>query len=145
MKTPYDTALRALGREVDDMRIAVRTAADTLSQAQDRRRAVGDAIVRESGLAALQHAFPAHAYLRRTGAERDALDTLCAQADAALDAIRDRARESYGSLRVMESAADAYRQIAERAAASAEQARVDDFAGARFARAPSRRMASGRG
>ena len=134
MKTPYDTALRSLGREVDEMRTAVQGAADRLSDAQGRRRAVSDAIARESAMAALHSAFPAHFYLKRAGAERDALTELCAQAEAALDALRDRARESYGSLRVMESAAESFRHEAGQAAASAEQARIDDFAGARFAR-----------
>lgn len=139
MKTPYDTALRSLARQVDEMKTAVQAATDLLSDARTRHRAVYDAIARESAMAALHSVFPAHAYLKRAGAERDALTLLCEQADAALDAVRDRARESYGSLRVMESAAETFRHEEGLAAASAEQARIDDFAGAQFARRQERR------
>lgn len=139
MKTPYDTALRSLVREVDEMKTAVRAAADRLADAQTRRRAISDEIARESAAAALNSAFPAHAYLRRAGAKRDALTILCAEADTALDAIRDKARTSYGSLRVVEGAAETFRQEEGRTAASAEQSRIDDFAGARFARRAGRR------
>lgn len=137
MRTPYDSALRALGREVDEIGAAVRAAADRLAEAEARRRKIMGDIARESHMAAtLQSAFPAHAYLRRAGAERDALTLLCEEADAALDALRDQARESYGSLRVMEGAAERFRHDADRGLASAEQARIDDIAGARFARTP---------
>lgn len=140
MKTPYDTALRALGREVDAARSAVQAAAERLSDAQTRRDAVATSIAREAAMAALHSAFPAHAYLKRAGAERDELTLLCAQADAALDALRDKARESYGSLRVMETAADTFRADANRVAATAEQGRIDDFAGARFSRLSAARV-----
>ncbi len=139
MKTPYDTALRSLVREVDAMKTAVQAASDRLADAQNRRRAINDEIARESAAAALNSAFPAHAYLQRASAKRDALTILCAEADAALDAIRDKARESFGSLRVMEGAAETFRGEENQAAASAEQSRIDDFAGARFARRAGRR------
>lgn len=141
MTTPYETALRALGREVDDRRTAVRAAADRLSDAQTRRKAVADAIAHEGALAEMNAIFSSYAYLQRAGAEHDRLTALCAEADTALDAARAQARESFGSLRVVQTAADGYRGDADRAAATAEQARIDDFAGARFARAvrPSRR------
>ena len=140
MKTPYDTALRAIGREVDEVRTAVRAAADRSADADARRRDAADAIVRERALAAVHALFPSNAWLQRAGAEHDRLAALCVEADAALDRVRAQARERYGSLRVIEGAADGHRDEANRAAASAEQARIDDFACGRFAR-PSRRAA----
>lgn len=146
MTTPYDTALRARQREVDALRTAIGAAADRASQAQAKRREASDAIARETALAATLHlAFPVHAYRARARAERDELVELCAAADAALDALRSQAGESYGALRVLEDAVDGFRQEADRTAASAEQAGIDDIAGARFARAARRPRVTGGG
>ncbi len=144
MRTPYDGALRVLGREVDEMGAAVRAAADRLAEVEAQRRDMGEAIARETAMAtALQSAFPAHAYLKRVRAERDAMTALCEQADAALASLRDDAREKYGSLRLVEGAAERFREEAGRELAQAEQARIDDFTGAQLARVV-RRVGRGR-
>ena len=46
MRTPYDGALRVLGREVDEMGAAVRAAADRLAEVEAQRRDMGEAIAR---------------------------------------------------------------------------------------------------
>lgn len=135
MKTPYDTALRALQREVDDLRASIGEAAERLMEIETLRQAMSDAIRHESALAAVDRNFSPEAYLARARAERDRLRAEERAADARLDALRRQAMESYGSLRAMEGAADVFRQEAFRAAATAEQAGIDDFSGARFARA----------
>lgn len=142
--TPYDTALRAAAREVDAVRTAVGAAAERLSQADADARATSEAIVRESALAAGHGLFPADAWLARAGMARDRLVAVRVAADAELDALREQARTHFGSFRVLEGAADGFRQDATRAAASAEQARIDDFAGSRIARKPRRVRTPGR-
>lgn len=142
--TPYDTALRAVAREVDAARAAVGAAVERFSQADADARAAGEAIVRESALAADHGLFSADAWLARAGMARDRLAAVRAAADAELETSRERARTHFGSFRVLETAADGFRQDAARTAASAEQARIDDFAGARIARKSRRARPSAR-
>lgn len=142
--TPYDTALRAVARDVDAARAAVGAAAERLSQADADARAASEAIVRERALAAGHGLFPADAWLARAGMARDRLNAAHAAADAELDALREQARTHFGSYRVLEDAADGFRHDAARAVASAEQARIDDFAGSRIARKPRRVRTPGR-
>ncbi|MFV0623239.1 hypothetical protein ACBY01_04395 [Sphingomonas sp. ac-8] len=134
MKTPYDTALRARQREVDDLRTSIGTATQRLAEADAGRLAITEAMVRESRIAAGDWTLSAMPYLARARAERERLAELRRLADAELEALRHQAIESYGSLRALEGAADGFREQADRAAAGVEQASVDDFAGARFAR-----------
>lgn len=135
MKTPYDTALRALQREVDDLRVSIGAAADRLMQVETLRQAMSDAIRAEAALAASDWTLSPEAYLILAHAERDRLAAERRQADARLEALRRQAMDSYGSLRAMEEAASVYRADTARAAATVEQAAVDDFASARFVRA----------
>ena len=135
MKTPYDAALRAIGRDVDDLRTSVGDAVRRLAELEARHQSLADAIVRESKLAAGDRTFSPAAYLARAHAEREQLSEASRAADAELEALRLQTIERYGSLRAIQGAADTYRGEAGRAAAAAEQTSVDDFAGARFARA----------
>lgn len=135
MKTPYDTALRALQREVDELRTSIGAATNQLARIETMRQTVDDAIRDEAALAAADWTFSPQAYLARARAERVRLAEERLAADARLEALRHEAMESYGSLRAIEGAAATYREEAERYAATAEQGRIDDFAGARFARA----------
>lgn len=135
MKTPYDTALRARQRDVDDLRTAIGGATQRLHEVETQAQAICEAMTRESRLAAGNWTFSPAPYLARARAERERLSEARRLADAELEALRYRARESYGSLRALEGAAEGYRDQAHRDAASAEQAGVDDIAGARFARA----------
>ena len=134
MKTPYDTALRALQREVDELRTSLGSANHRLADLEARRQSVCDAMVRESALGAGDWTFSSAPYLARARAERERLSEARRIADAELEALRAQAMETYGSVRAIEGAANIFREEANRAAAGAEQAGVDDFAGARFAR-----------
>lgn len=134
MKTPYDNALRALQRDVDELRTAIGDAAQRLTDVETHRETVTQAIVRESRLAATDWTFSPAPYLARARATRDRLDEAQAIADAELDALRGQAMERYGSLRAIEGAATQFREDAGRSAAAAEQAGADDVAGARFGR-----------
>ena len=134
MKTPYDTALRALQREVDEMRTAISEAANQLVEIESVRQLLSDTIQHEANLMALNWSLSADGYLARARIERERLAGERRAAEMRLDGLRRQAMESYGSLRVMEGAAEGWREQADRTAATAEQARSDDFAGARFAR-----------
>ena len=134
MKTPYDTALRAMRRDVDDLRTAIGNANGAVIDIEQRRDALSAGMRREAALSASDWTFPADAYLARARAQREALVVARVEAEAQLEALRHQAVERYGSLRAVEGAADLFREDADRAVSAAEQAQVDDFAGARFAR-----------
>jgi hypothetical protein len=134
MKTPYDTALRARQREVDDLRTSIGHAVQRLAEVETQRETIAEAMVQESKIAAGDWTFSPAPYLARARAVREHLVEAERAADAELAALRHQAIESFGSLRAIETAADLYRHEAARTAAAAEQAGVDDFAGARFAR-----------
>lgn len=134
MKTPYDTALRAIGRDVDALRTSIGDAARRLAEVETRRDAVIEAMVRESRLAAGDWTFSPAPFLARSRAERDQLGEAQRAAEAEADTLRAQAMERYGSLRAMQGAADLFRDQARHAAAAAEQAGIDDVAGARSAR-----------
>lgn len=134
MKTPYDTALRALGREIDVLRAAIGVAARRLDEAEAMHADLSEAIVRESALAAGDWRFASDGYRLRAYAERERLTAERRAAEARLDALRQEATERYGAIRAMESAAGSFRDEAERAIAAAEQGLNDDVVGARLAR-----------
>lgn len=134
MKTPYDPALRVLQREMDDMRTSIGAASDQLAQIERRRATIAEAMGAEQSLASGDWMMPATAYFTRARAERTRLAKDAADASTRLAALRNKAVESYGSLRAVEVAADDYRTQAERTLANADQARIDDFASARVAR-----------
>lgn len=134
MKTPYDTALRALGRDIDALRAAIGVAVRRLDQAQAMHDSLSEAIVRESALAAGDWRLPLDGYRLHAYAERERLTAERRAAEARLDALRQEAAERYGAIRAMESAAGAFRDEAERAIATTEQGLSDDVVGARLAR-----------
>lgn len=133
MKTPYDTALRARRRHVDDLRRAIADAAGRLAAAEEHAAALQDTIARERRIAANHPVVMPVAYMTRARIEADRLAEMRRVASSELDTLRRSAVESYGSLRALEGAADTYCEEADRDASNAEQASVDDFAGARFA------------
>lgn len=135
MKTPYDTALRALQREVEDLRVSIGTTMGRLTHIEQRRQAANETIAVETSLAAGNKSFSPEAFLARVRADRDRLATEQRAVEAHLETLREQAMERYGSLRAMEEAVNTFRAEAERAAATREQAGIDDFSGARFVRA----------
>lgn len=134
MKTPYDTAQRAMQRGVDDLRTAIGAAAHRVAETEAQRGALAEAIVREAMVAAGDWTLPRGAWAEHVRRRRAALAEQQRAADAELDGLRGQAIELYGSLRAVEGAAERYRAEADRAAAAAEQAAGDDVAGARAAR-----------
>jgi len=140
--TPYDTAIRIQQRETDELRLAISVEVHQLVQIDLTREAVASAVVREAETAAADPMMSTFAFLTRMRTERTRLDADKAAAGQRLDRLRDKAMTTYGSLCAIEVAADAHRQEESRAAARAEQARMDDFSSAAFLRARSLRSAA---
>ena len=138
MRTPYDSALRAQRRDMDDLRAAIGDAAGRAAEADLQRQAVCDAMARESRLAAGDWTFSPALYFARARTERERLDAARRLADTELAVLRQKAAERYGALRALEGAADGYREQALRDVDQAQQAAVDDIVGGRFARALNR-------
>jgi flagellar export protein FliJ len=135
MKTPYDAALRVQQREIDEMSAAISTHSGVLGEVEKARDRVSKSITREADLAAGDLAVCSHAYLQRMRHERHQLTNRQVLLKARLDELRDMAVDAYGTFRAIETAADGYRQDAERVIANAEQAGIDDFAAMSFIKA----------
>jgi len=135
MRTPFDTALRALRRDVDDLRTAIGEVNAGLTQVETRLAAARASIRTERALAARDWTLSLEAYLESARAGEEGLLAEQHTLDERLTTLREQAIERYGSLRAMEEAVAVYRAEAERMAATGEQAAVDDFAAARFIRA----------
>lgn len=135
MKTPYDTALRAIKREVDEMRGAIRDAADDLVRIERARQAASEALGRELDIAAANRFLPTQTYFAQSRMQREQLAAQRNDAIARLDALRRKAAERYGSMRVMEGVAQDFQADAERDIAKAEMLQIDDIGGARFSAA----------
>lgn len=134
MRTPYDTALRVMGREIDALRSAIGGAVVQLGAVEAMHDGLSAAIAREAALAAGDWRLVTDGYRLRAWAERERLAAERRAAQARLDTLRRKAAELYGSLRTVEGAAETFRSDADRAVVAAEQAASDDVAGARFAR-----------
>ncbi|MFK4873475.1 MULTISPECIES: hypothetical protein [unclassified Novosphingobium] len=135
MKTPYDAALRVQQREIDEMSAAISTHSGVLGEVEKARDRVSRSITREAGLAAGDMAVCSHAYLQRMRGERRQLAATQVVLKAKLDELRDQAVDAYGTFRAIETAADGFRQDAQRVIANAEQAGIDDFAAMSFIKA----------
>lgn len=139
MKTPYDAALRVQQREIDEMSVAISREAGVLAAVEQARVDADAAMRREANLAGADMSagftIPSHGYFARKRAEQRQLTGLQAELSARLEAMRSEAVEAFGTFRTIESAADAFRQEAERAQANAEQAGIDDLAASAFLKA----------
>ncbi|WP_395328412.1 hypothetical protein WBP06_13030 [Novosphingobium sp. BL-8H] len=135
MQTPYDAALRVQQREIDEMSVAINREAGVLAAVEQAQADAGAALRREADLAGADLGYSAHGYFARLRAERRQLTGLQAELSARLETLRAEAVEAFGTFRTIESAADAFRQEAERAQANAEQAGIDDLAALAFIKA----------
>jgi flagellar export protein FliJ len=133
MKTPFDSALRVQQRAIDAIRIRIGLANDAQAALAGERADVDAALARESGVSADDWALASHAYLRRMRGTRTRLERDQIRLDGTLDALRDDVANAYAPLRAMEGAVERFGDASRHAEAATEQARADDFSGARFA------------
>jgi hypothetical protein len=138
MQTPYDALLRLRKREMDDVRIAVSVQIDQLISIENRHTVINAAMARAQDVTTTEILLNTQSYMARLRAERDAVAKNKTLAGARLAQLQGHAVEAYGALRVAHSAADEYRAEAEKDAANADQAFIDDLVGARGARKPLR-------
>ena len=90
---------------------------------------------REAAVAAGDVMFSSHAYVARMCAEKARLARDQAMIDAQLVGLRSKAVAAYSSFKAIETAADGFRETADRAIANAEQTHIDDFAATAFVQA----------
>lgn len=137
MTTPYDTAMRMIRREVDDMRLVIGEAVQRLVELDQVRQALGASLQREARVAdtmANPVIVPTDRYFAHQRARQSAATRALHDADAGLAALRREAGEHYARLKTIETSADDYRAAQHSALASAEQGHADDMAAARFLR-----------
>ena len=134
MITPFDATLRLRQREIDAMRLSISVQVTQLMVIEETRDTIDRSVRRETEIAATRWDSCAHAFMARMRTQRERLSQERATVDARLTGLRVQVAEAYGALRAIEGAAERYRAEADRAAATAEQGRVDDFSAARFSR-----------
>jgi flagellar biosynthesis chaperone FliJ len=139
MKTPYDAPLRVAERELDDVRTAIGVALGELRDIEDATAALHDTMAREAAAAAGDRSLASERFFLRAREQRAQLAVAHHAADQRVEALRARAIECYGTRTAIGNAAARYREEAERAAAAAEQAALDDIAAARLVRSQRRR------
>lgn len=142
MKTPYDTAMRVQRREMDEMGVAINVQVNLLNQIEQAQDAARNRLAREGDLASQDFTLSSHAYMERIRAEQQRLARDGAAQSLRLDQLRNKAAAAYGAFRTIETAADGWREGAERRSANAEQAGIDDNAAVAFLK--NRRRTRGR-
>lgn len=132
MTTPYCTAVRLRRREVDALRQQIAEVHERIALLDRRAADLRRTVETERRLAANFGDLPEGLYFRRMRLEHDRLlsERTCAAAE--LDHLRQRAQETFASLRAMEDAAEDFRSEGQRAEAAAEQSAADDRAAAAF-------------
>lgn len=141
MKTPFCTALRVQQRAVDELRVAISVTVEQLSRVELEGRALEHRTAAERACAVTDWTLPENRFFERLRAERARQIEEQALADAELARLREQARQAYGSLRVLEQAASAFKEDAQREMESRAQAEADDRAAARFVQNQRKRCA----
>ena len=144
MKTPYDTAQRIAERRLDAVRAEMAKAAAQLRLIELEEDNAAAALQRETLLACDDARMTTERYFVQAREYRSRLIAMRAATHAELESLRHKAVAFYGERIAIDTAVSSYREEAERAAASAEQAALDDLTGGRHRR-PTRRIARGAG
>ncbi len=144
MKTPYDAPLRVAERELDEVRAAIGVALGNVQRIEEAAAALAETMVREAAAVAGDRNLAAERFFDRARQQRAQLAVAGDDARTRVETLRERAIECYGSRTAIENAAARYRQEAERVAAAAEQAALDDIAASRLMRARRRRPLAAR-
>jgi len=144
VKTPYDAPLRVAERELDEVRAAIGVALGNVQRIEEAATALAETMVREAAAVAGDRNLAAERFFDRARQQRAQLAVAGDEARARVETLRERAIECYGSRTAIENAAARYRQEAERVAAAAEQAALDDIAASRLMRARRRRPLAAR-
>ena len=141
MRTPYDGAKRVRQREIDDLRLSIRSHAEQVAALRSESEQLDVAARREGVAAAEVPMLSSQAYLARLRERRLVVEREGQEADTRLNVVRGQALTVFAAMRALEDAAESFRVNADRAATAAEQAAGDDRfgAGVAIARAAARR------
>ena len=129
--TPFDTALRVQRRQVDAVKVSISVEIETITTLDHQTRA-HEIRMREERALAVTVPVASDAWRLRMKAERARLDQQAQLAQVRLTRLRAQAVEAYGTMRAIEGAADRFKDEAERVAAGAEQALIDEIAAAKL-------------
>jgi hypothetical protein len=129
--TPFDTALRVKRREVDAVKVSISVEIETITTL-DQQTLAHEIRMREERALALTVPVASDAWRLRMKAERARLDQQAQLANVRLTTLRAQAVEVYGTMRAIEGAAGRFKDEAERVAAGAEQAMIDDIAASKL-------------
>ena len=133
MRTPFDTVIRTRRREIDHMRVTIHAESTRIAEIDEARETLADELRSEYQVASEAWAISTEAYLRRNLSQRAQLDAQRIAASQEIDRLRRSASEAYGSMVVLERAAEDFRSDSRRRQQRAEQRTIDDLAGARIA------------
>ncbi len=129
--TPFDTALRVQRREVDAVKVSISVEVEAIATLNSQTHA-HDLRMREERALAATVPIASDAWRLRMKAERARLDQQAQLATMRLTTLRAQAVEAYGTMRAIEGAAGRFKDEAERVAAGAEQAMIDDISAAKL-------------
>jgi hypothetical protein len=133
MRTPYCGAIGLQRREVDQLRTSIGVEVGRLVEVEQRNALIDESVRRERSVASAALDVPATAYFLRMRAERARLEADRQVIDARVTQLRGQAREAFGSLTVIEGAAERYRHEEMRQIEAAHQAVIDDRSATDFA------------
>lgn len=134
MKTPFDTVLRMRRREIDRTRIAIHAETSRLVEIDQASETLREEISLEYEASANQWAMSTEAFMRRKLSHRAQLVAQRIAVSQEIYGLRRQATEAYGSMQVVENAADRFRADHRRWEQRAEQRASDDLGAARIAR-----------
>lgn len=131
MKTPYDPVVRIGRREVELVRLSLRTQIVQVTALARDAELLAEKVRSECGLAAGDWTMSTHDWVRARREQARQIAQQQALAEAELTRLREIATEAYGRLHAAERATDAYVEKAKQEAARKTQAESDDLSSAR--------------
>lgn len=134
MRTPFDTVIRTRRREIDHMRLTIHAETTRIVEIDQASDTLREELLSEYDVAAEAWSLSTEAYFRRNQSQRACLHAQRLAASQELDNLRHRASEAYGSMVVLENAADGFRSDSRRRQQRAEQRAGDDLSAARSVR-----------
>lgn len=134
MKTPFDTVIRTRRREIDHMRLTIHAESTRIIEIDDASHKLHEKLLTEYEAASGAWSMSTEAYFNRSLAQSAHLHAQRIAASEEIDRLRSRASEAYGSMVVLDNAADSFRSDIRRRQQRAEQRSVDDLTAARLAR-----------
>lgn len=142
MKTPFDTVVRIRQREIDQRRIAIHAQTSRLTEIDAASESLHQELTLEYEASANQWALSTEAFMRRKMSHQAQLRAQRVAVSQEIHGLRREATEAYGSMQVVQNAADGFRAEHRRLEQRAEQRASDDLGAVRLARIRSAQVRS---